>query len=52
LSDGGLGMAHGLVSIASWPKAVAIGVEVRLSVLLHHLGYSLLNEPIYHRGDA
>lgn len=51
-TDSGLRVAHSLVGIAPWPKAVAVGVKVRLPLLLHHLGHSFLDEPIHHRGDA
>ena len=32
LSDGGLAVAHRLMSVAPGPKAVAVGVEVRLLI--------------------
>lgn len=48
LSDRGLGVAHRLVCIAPGPKAVAVGVEVRLPVSLHHLRDGLLDKPVRH----
>jgi hypothetical protein len=47
-----LGVAHRLVSVAPRPKTVAVGVEVAVPLLLHHLGHSLLDEPVHHGGDA
>ena len=47
-----MGVAHRLVSVAPWPEAVAVGVEVRFPASLHHLRDGLLDEPIHHGGDA
>ena len=52
LSDRGLGVAHRLVCVAPGPEAVAVRVEVRLPVSLHHLRDALLDEPVHHGGDA
>ena len=52
LSDGGLGVAHRLVSVAPRPKAVAVRVEVRLPLALDYLCQRLLDKAVYHRGDA
>lgn len=51
-SDRGLGVAHRLMCIAPGPKTVAVGVEVRLPVLLHHLCDGLLDQSVRHRRYA
>ena len=45
-------VTHGLVSIASWPKAIAVSVEVGVPLALDDLRQRLLDESVRHCRDA